>query len=203
MTEIPSQFQPTVGENEYRTETKVSLHWTNWLAKWIRIIRHNCTTKQNAIIQGRISSKYFCFAPHKKPQPNSLSMIVRAQDLFLSYTACGSPCFGNRASQIVHQMKTECAVSSPTQEPTSSAKELLTPTVIVLQEVSSPVRMPHPGGDAPSPLTCLSLLLACQRLRFWVCPWLHLVVSAWSKSAMSTQGARGKEIIRVTAFRVG
>lgn len=128
-------------------------------------------------------------------------MIIRTQDLFLSILWI--PPFGNRASQMVHQMKIECADSSPTQERTSSAKELLTPTASVLQEVSSPVHMPHPARDAPSPLACLSSFLACQRLRFWFCPCLHLLVSAWSKSAMLTQGARGKESICVAAFRVG
>lgn len=46
--EIPSQFHPTSGKEEYRTETKRQdyLHWTNWLVKRIRIVRHKCTTKQ-------------------------------------------------------------------------------------------------------------------------------------------------------------
>lgn len=63
--------------------------------------------------------------------------------------------------------------------------------------------MPHAAAGAPCSLTCLSLHLAWQRLRFWVCPSLQLLVSAWSKGAMSTQGARGKESIRVTTFRAG
>lgn len=75
-------------------------------------------------------------------------------------------------------------------------------TATVLQ-VSSPAHMPHPAAEAPCSLTCLSLYLAWQRLRFWLCPSLQLLVSAWSKRAMSTQGARRKETIRVTTFRVG
>lgn len=55
-------------------------------------------------------------------------MIFRAQDLFISYTACGCPHFGNRASQTIHQMKTECANSSPTQEPNKLCKGTAHPT---------------------------------------------------------------------------
>lgn len=69
------------------------------------------------------------------------------------------------------------------------------------QEVSSPVHMPHAAGDAPSPLTCFSSFFVCQRV--WLCPCLHLLLSAWSKSVMSAQGARGKEETRVTAIRKG
>lgn len=76
------------------------------------------------------------------------------------------------------------------------------PTATVLQ-VSPPAHIPHPEACAPCSLTCLSLYLAWQRLRFWVCPSLKLLVSVWLKRAMPTEGARGKESIHVTTFRVG
>lgn len=143
-----------------------------------------------------------CSRYKQNNQPNSFLVYDLQSIRFLSYTACEPHYSGNRASQIVHQVKTECIDPSATQEPTSSAEVLHTPTAIVLQEVSSPAHMPQPAGDAPSPLTCLSFF-ACQRLRFWLCTCLHLLVSAWSKSVMSAQGARGKEETRVAAIRMG
>lgn len=125
-------------------------------------------------------------------------MICRTQDLLLSSRICRLPHFGHMASQILNQMTTECADSSPTQEATGSAK--LTPNSNCF---ASQLTCLIQAAGAPRSLTCLSLYLAWQRLRFWVCPSLQLLVSAWSKSAMSTEGARGKESIHMTTFRVG
>lgn len=127
-------------------------------------------------------------------------MIHKVQDLFLSCRTCGLPNFGNMPSQILNQMTMECADSSSPRK--LQALQSSPPTATVLQ-VSSPAHTPHAAAGAPCSLTCLSLYLAWQRLRFWVCPSLQLLVSAWSKRAMSTQGARGKESILVTTFRVG
>lgn len=83
-------------------------------------------TKHNAINQGRIRPKYFCFAPHKKSkQPNLLLVHDLQSTRFLSSRTCRQPHFRNMASKILNQMTMECTDSSATQETTGSAK--LTP----------------------------------------------------------------------------
>lgn len=124
-------------------------------------------------------------------------MIFRAQDLFLSCTACGSLHFGNRASQIVHRMKTECTDSSPTQhlqalQRNSSPqqqlfckKSALLFTCLIQQEI----------------LSSLSLFLALSKAEVLVLPLFSPLGFCLIKE--STQGARGKERTHVTAFGVG
>lgn len=46
--------------------------FANWLEKWIRVLSHKCTTKQNTLIRSRISPKHFCSVLHQKP--NSLCL---------------------------------------------------------------------------------------------------------------------------------
>lgn len=130
-----------------------------------------------------------------------MSTICRVQYLFLSCSTYGLPHFRNTASQILNQMMTECTDSSPTQGTTGSAK--LTPNSNCFASQLSCSHASSRNRCSLISLTCLSLYLAWQRLRFWVCPSLQLLVSVWLKRAMSTQGARGKESIHVTTFRVG
>lgn len=130
-----------------------------------------------------------------------MSTICRVQYLFLSCRTCGLPHFRNTASQILNQMMTECADASPTQGTTGSAK--FTPNSNCFASQLSCSQASSRNRCSLISLTCLSLYLTWQRLRFWVYPSFQLLVSARLKSAMSTQGARGKESIHVTTFRVG
>lgn len=83
----------------------------------------------------------------------------------------------------------ECADSSPTQEPTSSAKEILTPPVTVLQEVSLIQQEMLPP---------FSLFLVYQR------PLSSPLGFCLIKECrINTRSKRKREEQSVTAFRVG